>query len=59
MNAEDLRKCLGVMSVTCKELLKIKDNSYALSDAYSIGDTAIAIASFWSMDKIADEFEWI
>ncbi|NMC57490.1 MAG: hypothetical protein GYA50_09745 [Eubacteriaceae bacterium] len=59
MNAEDLRKCLSVMSVTCKELLNIKDNSYALSDAYSIGDTAIAIASFWSMDKIADEFEWI
>jgi hypothetical protein len=47
------------MSVTCKELLKAKDNRYALSDAYSIGDTAIAIASFWSMDKIADEFEWI
>ncbi len=59
MNADDLRKCLSVMSATCRELLKTKDNNYALSDAYSIGDSAIAIASFWSMDKIADEFEWI
>jgi hypothetical protein len=59
MNTEELRKCLSVMSKTCKELLKTNSDIYALGDAYAIGDAAITIAGYWSMDKIADEFEWI
>jgi len=59
MEINDLKKCLSVMSKTCKELLKAKDNKFALDDAYAIGDAALTIANYWSADNIADEFEWI
>ena len=59
MNADDLRKCLSILSATCRELLNTKDDKYALDDAYAIGDVAVTLSGYWSMDKLADEFEWI
>jgi len=59
VNENELRNCLNVLSVTCNELYKTKDDRYAFDDASAIGDIAIAITNFWSMGHLADEFEWV